>query len=248
VSRAAAVALSLAGCASPTATPATPTAAPAPSATAPAPGPEPAPAAPTATATTPTAASRPLPAGTVVLHVGDSMADALGKPLKNELAEHGVKGVLEAKEATFIPQWAGFSMGLRELIAVHQPDLVIVTLGGNEVRMKHPDERAEPVRRIVEAIGDRPCVWVATPLVPDTTHTGILGVIQDNKGHCRWFDTNALLPDLERLGDKVHPTIPERRRWARYLVRWLAHNRDPEGRRPWDLKASLEPPPPEAAR
>ena len=49
----------------------------------------------------------PLPKDTVVLHIGDSMADALGGAFNAELAKHGVKGYLEAKEATYIPQWAG---------------------------------------------------------------------------------------------------------------------------------------------
>ena len=59
------------------------------------------------------------------------------------------------------------------------------------------------------------------------------------------LDTNALIPDLERLGDKVHPTIPERRRWARTMIRWLELNRDPHGPRPWSLQAEILTPPAE---
>jgi lysophospholipase L1-like esterase len=175
-----------------------------------------------------------LPQGTVVLQIGDSMADALGKDLGRELEARGVRSILKAKEATYIPEWAGFSMGLKNLLAIHKPDLVIITLGGNEVAMRDPSVRAEPVRQIVEAIGDRPCVWVGAPLWGP--HTGILDVIRTNCSPCRFVDTNALVPNLERLKDGVHPTLPERKRWAKAMIGWLGRQRDPTGTRPWDLK------------
>lgn len=175
-----------------------------------------------------------MPAGTTVLHVGDSMADALGKDLKRELEKRGIKNVLKYQEATYIPQWAGYSMGFPSLVKIHDPDLVIVTLGGNEVAMPDPTLRAEPIRKIVEIIGDRPCIWVGAPLWGP--HSGILDVIRANCAPCRYVDTNELIPDLKRLNDGVHPTIPERRRWAKVMIEWLARARDPAGKRPWDLK------------
>jgi hypothetical protein len=177
----------------------------------------------------------PLPKGTTVLQVGDSMADALGKDLGRELEARGVRSILKAKEATYIPEWAGFSMGLKSLLLIHKPDLVIITLGGNEVAMLDPSVRAEPVRKIVETIGDRPCVWVGAPLWGP--HTGILEVIRANCGHCRFVDTNTLAPNLERLKDGVHPTLLERKRWAKAMVEWLARQREPAGQRPWELRA-----------
>jgi hypothetical protein len=186
----------------------------------------------------------PLPKGTTVLHVGDSMADALGKSLKRELEQRGIKNYLVAKEATYIPQWAGFKMELSLHIARRKPDLVIVTLGGNEVKMPDPKVRVDAIKRLVAKIGDRPCLWIAAPLWPGLTTTGILDVIRDNCAPCIYVDTNQLVPNLERLKDKVHPTIPERRRWAKFMVRWLLHNRDQAGKRPWDFKAQQQAPPP----
>ncbi len=179
----------------------------------------------------------------MVLHVGDSMADALGKSLKRELAKVGVKNILKAQESTYIPGWAGHKHNFRGLLATYNPDLVIITLGGNEVAMPDPSIRAEPIKRMVEAVAGRPCLWIAAPLWPGAPHTGILDVVRANCEPCRYVDTNVLIPDLKRLGDKVHPTIPERRRWAKYMIRWLRHNRDPNGSRPWDFKTKLEAPP-----
>ena len=184
----------------------------------------------------------PLPEGTVVLHIGDSMADALGGALNRELEKWGVKGYLEAKEATYIPQWAGFKMQLDSHLAQRKPDLVVVTLGGNETKMPDPTERVEAIKRLVKKIGDRPCIWIAAPLWPGLNHTGILDVIRDNCAPCRYVDTNAMIPDLERY-DGVHPTIPERTRWAQFMIRWLLQNRDPNGKRPWDFKETTSPPP-----
>jgi hypothetical protein len=76
-------------------------------------------------------------------------------------------------------------------------------------------------------------------------HTGILDVIRENCAPCRYVDTNALVPGLKPASDGIHPTIPERRRWAKLMIRWMQHNRDPHGKRPWDFKKDLELPPPE---
>lgn len=205
-----------------------PTTAAAPSTTAP----STATAAPSAVAVGAPHPPAPLPVGSKVLHVGDSMADALGKDLHLELVARGVKSFLKAKEATYIPEWAGYRMGLSSLLAQHQPDLVIVTIGGNEVAMPDPSLRAEPIRKLVELIGGRPCVWVSAPLWGP--HTGIFKVVRENCAPCRFVDTNELVPNLERLKDGVHPTLPERKRWARAMIDWLAAHRDPAGKRPWD--------------
>jgi acyl-CoA thioesterase-1 len=189
----------------------------------------------------------PLPEGTTVLHVGDSMADALGKSLHLELKARGIKSILEAKEATYIPEWAGYKMKMDSHLRYHDPDLVIITLGGNETRMPDPTERVDAIKRLVAKVGDRPCLWIAAPLWPGLETTGILDVIRDNCAPCHYVDTNALIPDLERLGDGVHPTIPERRRWAKFMIRWLLQNRDPNGKRPWDFRTELSPPPADSA-
>jgi hypothetical protein len=185
----------------------------------------------------------PLPKDTVVLHVGDSMADALGKSLNRELKQRGIKSYLEAKEATYIPQWAGYKMELAQHIIRRNPDLVIITLGGNETRMPDPSVRADAIKRLVKKIGDRPCLWIAAPLWPGLKSTGILEVIRDNCAPCRYVDTNAMISEMERTSDGVHPTIPERRRWAAFMIRWMLQNRKPDGKRPWDFKQQLAPPP-----
>ena len=174
------------------------------------------------------------------------MADALGKPLNKELEKRGIKSVLEAREATYIPEWAGFKMELDQHLARRKPDLVLITLGGNEMKMPKPSERIESIKRIVQKVGDRPCLWIAAPVWPGLKSTGLLDVIREHCAPCIYVDTNTLIPDLERLKDGVHPTIPERRRWAQFMIRWMLHNRDPKGAKPWSFKATTSAPPSES--
>ena len=175
----------------------------------------------------------PIPEGTTVLHIGDSMAGALGIALNEELKNAKVKGVLRFKTASFIPTWA-WGTDIPILLARHNPDLVLVTLGANEVAIKDPEIRAKTIQKLVGRFEGRPCVWIAPPLWAGDT--GLLPVIQRNAAPCRYMDTNALIKDMPRVSDKIHPTIPARKQWAKVVVEWLARERKPDGDRPWELK------------
>src|SRR5690606_30833311 len=101
------------------------------------------------------------------------------------------------------------------------------------------------IKRLVTTIGDRPCVWVGTPRWKKLKHTGLLEVIAENAAPCRFVDSDLLAPNLETLRDGVHPTYPERKRWAKRMIDWLRYNREPEGDNPWNLKQDPSIPPDE---
>lgn len=186
----------------------------------------------------------PLPRGSTVLTVGDSMAQALGVSLGRRLKQRGLRHFMAAKAGTRLSDFAGPRMALWQDLAFHDPDLVIISLGGNEVTLSEPKHRVWAIEKLLELVGDRPCIWVATPLWPGFDDAGILEVIRAHVGHCRYVDTNALIPHMERTGDRIHPTWPERENWADLMVRWLLHNRRPDGPRPWSLREPTEDPPP----
>lgn len=185
----------------------------------------------------------PLPRGTKVLVIGDSMAQALGMSLNRRFKDRGIHAYMAAKAGTFLPDFAGPKMKLRFPLAYHDPDLVVVSLGGNDTGVIDPNLRVWAVERLVEKIGDRPCIWVATPLWPGVENTGILEVIRKHCAPCKYVDTNALIPDMDRI-DGIHPTWPERERWADLMIRWLLHNRVPDAERPFELHEPPEAPPP----
>jgi len=209
-----------------------PSSVPAPPLSASSPAPPPPPTASATPAPAPAPDPLPIPEGTVVLHIGDSMAGALGVALNDELKQHKVKGMLRFKTASYIPGWAG-GLELPLHLSQLKPDLVLITLGTNEVKMPEPAQRAPLVKKIVKLIGDRPCVWIAPPVW--TAEKGLYQVIRENVAPCRYMDTEVVYPDMPRLGDKIHPTIGARKEWAKRVVAWLAKERRPAPQKPWAL-------------
>jgi lysophospholipase L1-like esterase len=166
------------------------------------------------------------------------MADALGAALRDEMQKSGIQVINRIKTGSHIPVWGGQFSSVPSLLKTYKPDLVIISLGGNDVMLEDPSSRVDHVRRLVGYVGDRPCVWVAPSLWKG--ETGVLSVIREHSKPCRYFDTNTIAPNLARTkGDPIHPSHPARRKWARILVGWLAHERDPSGTRPWDLRAPV---------
>jgi hypothetical protein len=118
----------------------------------------------------------------------------------------------------------------------------LITLGANELDVPEPSQRARQVRRLVEQLGGVPCVWIAPPLWPAARHkVALLTAIRESCAPCRYLDSTAVVGELPRLRDGIHPNIPARDRWAKAVLEWLARERDTAGPRPWDLKPELTP-------
>ncbi|WP_437282347.1 SGNH/GDSL hydrolase family protein [Sorangium sp. So ce375] len=191
-----------------------------------------------------------VPPNTAVLHVGDSFAVAgFAQALRPRMQEHHVRYAVKAETSSYTVTWAS---RMELLVANYQPDLVIISLGANEVENVNPPAHAGAIRRIVKAIGGRPCVWVSPPLW--RKDTGIIDVIRTNSAPCRFFDSDALVPGpLPRQKDKIHPNEAGGARWADVFWGWLTaeHLAPGEGdggsapaRSPWALRPS----PPEEHR
>jgi len=175
----------------------------------------------------------PLPKGTRVLQIGDSFAAALGGELSKLFKEAGVRSTLEYKTASYIPNWS-YEGDIPKFVSSYQPDLVLITLGANEIEIPKPDERVKPIKHLVGSLGGRPCVWIAPPLwKPDT---GLLQVIRDNVAPCRYLDSNALVHDLPRGRDKIHPSAEGRQIWAKIVFDWLTKERVGSPKQPWALR------------
>lgn len=160
-----------------------------------------------------------LPSGTKLLHVGDSFAGALGYELNRLLKEHGVSGTLKYEKSTYIPTWASnrdFAAHLQR----YQPHVVLITLGGNELKIPDPNARAETVRRVVKRVGGVPCVWIGIPLW-EGANPALMEVVRQNVAPCLFLDSTALLPKLERARDGIHPSTAGRTTWAETVVVWL---------------------------
>jgi len=174
-----------------------------------------------------------LPEGTTVLHVGDSFAGALGIPLNKHLKEAGVRGVLKYRTASYIVDWA-HQPALDTYLSQYHPDLVLITLGANELEIEEPERRIPAIRKIVDKVGDRPCVWVGVPLWSEE-HNGLMDIVRDNAAPCRFMDSAALFPDMPRAHDRIHPTMQAREDWAVRVFAWLARQRRPTETQAWEL-------------
>lgn len=153
------------------------------------------------------------PAPKVVLHLGDSMVGGYG----------GVTKALEAKfkgvGAQFVRDWqvsvsvATFDheKKLQELLAKYHPDLVILTLGANDVFVPFPSSLAANVQSIArKASAGRTCYWMAPPVWKKDT--GIVDVIKKNAAPCKVFDASNM--KIARGGDGIHPTDGGGATWA----------------------------------
>ena len=179
-----------------------------------------------------------LPKGTLVLHIGDSFAAALGVELGKRLRAVGVRSALEYKTASYIPNWS-FGPEIPEYLGKYHPDLVLVTLGANELEIPKPEQRVGAIKHLVSVIGTRPCVWIAPPLWKQDT--GLLNVIKDNVAPCRYLDSNELVHDLPRGRDKIHPSPEGREIWAQIVFDWLVKERAGSEKQPWALKPEATP-------
>jgi lysophospholipase L1-like esterase len=174
-----------------------------------------------------------LPHGTTVLHIGDSFAGALGLDLNAELKAAGIRGILKYETSTYIPTWAS-GKELGKYLDRFQPDLVLITLGANELGIPDPAARIPTIHRLVARLGGRPCVWVAPPLW-DGARPDLLETIRASCAPCAYLDSTALVPGLPRTHDKIHPSMEGRKTWAKAVVSWLAEHRAPNGSHPWDI-------------
>jgi len=181
----------------------------------------------------PERAPLPLPEGTTVLHVGDSFAGALGVPLNKRLRDAKVRSILKYRTASYIVDWA-HREPLSDYLFQYKPDLVLVTLGANELEIEAPERRIPAIEKIVEIIGDRPCIWVGIPLW-EGAHNGLPEIIEKHAAPCRYLDTDTLFPDMPRARDKIHPTMEAREDWANKVAHWLAQERRPTADRVWAL-------------
>lgn len=181
-------------------------------------------------------AERPLPEGTKVLHVGDSFAGALGLPLGELFEAAGLRSVLKHTDSSYLTDWA-WDGSLQKYLWKYNPDLVIVTLGANELEIAQPEQREKTVKKIISTIGDRPCVWIAIPLW-DGPKNGLLEVIREHSKPCVFMDTNALFDPatMPRIHDGIHPTTSARKKWASDVLEWLKTHRNPTPGKPWTLE------------
>jgi len=193
-----------------------PPAAPVATATAPPAAPPARNASPPAVVTTTPApeAPRAPPPPKVVLQVGDSMVggyEGLAKALAPKFEALGAKFYRDWQRSVGIATYDR-EHTIDDLIKKHAPDLVIVTLGANDVSVPFPAVLAKNVQSIVRraSASGRACYWLVPPLWKKDT--GIVDVIKKNASPCKVFDASYL--KIARRADGIHPSDAGGAAWA----------------------------------
>jgi lysophospholipase L1-like esterase len=152
-----------------------------------------------------------------VLLVGDSMAEGVGPWLQKKVEAVGGRFINGQERSSTIVWWQG-SGHLRELIALHQPDVVFIALGSNEIFLQQPGLRAPLIKQMVEVIGRRPGYWIGPPSwKPDT---GLVHIIEENFQPGHFYNSNDL--KVPRANDGKHPTAQGYQTWTELVWNWYA--------------------------
>lgn len=169
-----------------------------------------------------------------MLHLGDSFVHAgLKQRLTEKLAPFGVHYVVRTEVSTNTVDW---SRRVLADVAGVQPDLVIITLGANEIGSPWLAAQGRAIRKIVDAVGGRPCVWTTPPLWRE--ETGFFDTLQANVSPCRFFETDVHVGAYLPRRDTVHPTDEAGVRWADVLFDYLMAERIGDPEKPWKLAPS----------
>ncbi|MBR5466071.1 MAG: SGNH/GDSL hydrolase family protein [Bacteroidaceae bacterium] len=156
--------------------------------------------------------------GKRILFFGDSMIEGLSMRFADYARENGHELYTVCWYGSTTTGWANNLDTLHSFLRWSEADYVVVSLGGNELKVKDLENRAENIRIIQRALGSRPTIWVAPPSwVKNPT---ITGVIRGTVGEKRYFDSTKLT--YTRGSDKMHPTFGSASRWMDSIAVWMS--------------------------
>jgi lysophospholipase L1-like esterase len=146
----------------------------------------------------------------LVVHTGDSMVGGgLCKALAPKFKAEGTKFIRDVWESASITKFDE-SDRIPSLMKKYDPDLVLLTLGANDVFNDRPEYEVKHIESIVKKIGHRDCIWIGPPLWKGDK--GLVETIREHAAPCRFYDSQHLV--LSRAGDGIHPTEKGGEVWA----------------------------------
>jgi acyl-CoA thioesterase-1 len=154
-----------------------------------------------------------------ILHVGDSslgFEQGLALELTTRFKAVGIRYDAVTERTAGLHSFAT-SKKLAELVRWKKPDLVLLTLGMNNLTSARPDDYEVDVKSIVAQVGERPCRWIG-PLSIDRPEKGLIAMLARSTAPCGWTDSYTLA--IERQPDHIHPTQPGASHWADAI--WVA--------------------------
>lgn len=159
-----------------------------------------------------------------VLAIGDSMTGWMAERLNAYGEINGFDVATVVWDGSTISKW-GSTPRLKEIIDEQKPDLIVVSLGMNELFEPKPDSRLDaPVSRILEAVGKTPLLWVGPPSWPGKDKGARLNDwLASRLGAGRFFRSFDL--DIPRQSStNPHPSRQGMEQWVDSMVKWIPGN------------------------
>lgn len=153
-----------------------------------------------------------------ILFFGDSMVEGLAPRLAEYAAENGHTLYAVCWYGSSTLGWATRTDTLQSILQWAQPDYILVSLGGNELKVTDLNNRRLYINNIISALGNRPMVWIAPPSW--VSHPTITELIRTTVGDTRYFNSTRL--SFTRGSDGMHPTFNSSARWMDSIATWLS--------------------------
>lgn len=158
----------------------------------------------------------------VFLIFGDSMTQNLSLRLAAYARQNGHKIHAVNWDSSGTRIWAQCDT-LDQLIRRFNPTFIFVSLGSNELYIKHLDNYRGYVRSILSKIDTIPYIWIGPPnWKPDE---GINDMIQEETAPGSFFLSAGI--ELPRKSDQIHPTREGAATWVDSIVRWIPKSAHP---------------------
>ena len=156
-----------------------------------------------------------------VLQTGDSMVGGgLCRALQPRFAAEGTRFVRDVWESGSIEDF-GDSDRLPKLLAKHDPDLVLLTMGANDVGgnvTPYLARKIEKVAALTQTGGPRDCIWIGPPRWK-VDGRPVVEMLKDHVAPCVFFDSTDV--EMHRKPDRIHPDEKGGDDWAVAFWRFL---------------------------
>lgn len=156
-----------------------------------------------------------------VLHTGDSMVGGgLCRALKPMFASEGTRFIRDVWESGSIEGFAA-SDRIPKLLEHDHPDLVLLSLGANDVYGPVTDYLAKAIEKVAALTqkgGARDCIWIGPPIWKPRFKATV-DVIRAHAAPCVFFDSTDI--EMHRKEDKIHPDEKGGEQWAAVFWRFF---------------------------
>lgn len=137
------------------------------------------------------------------------MVPLVGNYLRPVYEAHGARYVMLSTHSSSTRSWASDARLLAAL-QEHDPDLVLISLGTNELFDQDLAGIARALDQLTALMAPRACLWIAPPAW--AKDAGFAQTLREHRGSCEVFDSTRLR--FTRQSDGRHPDWSSSYRWA----------------------------------